>query len=107
VSVERKSKDHQKAHKGVELVPAAPPRSADPLMFWTNHPTENTLIDLRPFAHGTSEMGEIAGGQSRAFTGRPILIAQLAPALEATCAMMRPKSAYQVFDCASHVVAAS
>lgn len=62
MSVKRKSKDHQKAHKGVELVPAAPPRSADPLMFWTNHPTENTLIDLRPFAHGTSEMGELAGG---------------------------------------------
>lgn len=62
MSVKRKSKDHQKAHKGVELVPAAPPRSADPLMFWTNHPTENTLIDLRPFSHGTSEMGELVGG---------------------------------------------
>lgn len=92
MSVERKSKDHQKAHKGVELVPAAPPRSDDPLMFWTNHPTENALIDLRPFAHGTSEMGELVGGGSRAFTGRPILIAQLAPVLEATCAMMGYKA---------------
>lgn len=92
MSVKRKSKDHQKAHKGVELVPAAPPRSADPLMFWTNHPTENTLIDLRPFSHGTLEADKVVGEQSRAFTGRPILISQLAPAIEATCAMMGTKT---------------
>jgi hypothetical protein len=86
VSIRNQNKDHLKEHGGVKLVesPLAP-MSDDPLRFWTNHPTESTLIDLHMFAKGVSENPRPSGGGSWSgpFFGRPELIAELAPAIQA------------------------
>lgn len=87
MSIEKKNKDHLKEHGGVALVSPALPKSEDPLQFWTNHPTENTLIDLRPFADGEFEKPNFVTNWPGALTGRPTLIEELAPAVEAVCAM--------------------
>lgn len=83
MSIRNKNKDHLKEHGGVELVePALAPTSYDPLRFWTNHPTENTLVDLHVFADGAYER-LTAGLWSGPFSGRKELIAELAPAIQA------------------------
>lgn len=92
MSISKKNKDHLKEHAGVALAaPFVAPKSDDPLRFWTNHPTENTLVDLHPFADGEFEnphpLGSKTGTWGGPFTGRPQLIAELAPALEARCAL--------------------
>lgn len=92
MSIDKKNKDHLKEHAGVTLIaPMHLPRSDDPLCFSTNHPTETTFVDLHPFAdgefknpHPLSKLGKWGGP----FTGRPKLIAELAPALEARCALL-------------------
>lgn len=89
MSIEKKNKDHLKEHGGVALVPPALPKSDDPLQFWTNHPTQNTLVNLRTFADGEFEKPDFVTTWLGPFTGRPTLIAELAPALEAFCAMRR------------------
>lgn len=88
MSIEKKSKDHLKAHRGGTVAPPALLRSDDPLLFWTNHPTENISVDLRPFSLGEFEPATVfAQNWPGPFTGRPTLIAELAPALEACCAI--------------------
>lgn len=83
MSIRNKNKDHLKEHGGVELVePTLAPTSDDPLRFWTNHPTENTLVDLHVFADGEYERPTRAPW-SGSFSGRPELIAELAPAIQA------------------------
>jgi hypothetical protein len=83
MSIKNQSKDHIAQHAGVELVPlAALERGSDPLKFWTNHPTENFLVDLSVFAIGEDEPPTKAPW-SGPFSGRAQLIAELAPALEA------------------------
>lgn len=83
MSIRNKNKDHLKEHGGVELVePSLAPTNEDPLRFWTNHPTENRIVDLHIFAEGEYE--KPAGGLwSGPFFGRPELIAELAPAIQA------------------------
>src|SRR5574340_1238300 len=91
MSIDKKNKDHLKEHAGVALaVPVIASKSDDPLRFWTNHPTEGTLVDLHPFADGEfkNPHPKGAGTWGGPFTGRPQLIAELAPALEARCAMI-------------------
>lgn len=86
MTIRNKNKNHLKEHGGVELVaPTLAPTSDDPLRFWTNHPTESTLNDLHVFAEGQSETNNPTGGGSwsGAFSGRPELIAELAPAIQA------------------------
>lgn len=86
MTIRNKVKDHLKKHGGVELVaPTIAPKSDDPLRFWTNHPTENTLVDLHVFADGEYENSNPSGGSiwSGPFSGRPELIAELASALQA------------------------
>lgn len=86
MNIRNKNKDQLKIHTSIELVlPATAPTSDDPLRFWTGHPTENTLIDLREFRDGASETGNPHGGGSwsGAFTGRPELIAEVAAAIQA------------------------
>ncbi len=62
---------------GVEL-----PDHQDPLKFWTLHPKENTFVDLAVFALGQNEPSGNGGGTWHgAFSGRPQLIHQLAPAI--------------------------
>lgn len=92
MSIEKKSKDHLKEHGGVALVSPVLPQSDDPLKFWTNHPTENILVDLQPFVDGEFENQHPSGGNSGfwagPYTGRPKLIAELAPLLQARFAML-------------------
>lgn len=81
------NKDRLKEHTGMTLVvPTNVFTSTDPLLFWTNHPTENTLVDLHIFADGEGELNENSkkrGVWGGAYSGRPELIAELAPALQA------------------------
>lgn len=95
MSSHSRNKNNLKDHAGVAL--AAPPsslKSDDPLRFWTNHPTQNILVDLRPFADGEFERRHpyMGGNWGGPYSGRPILIAEIAPALEARCALLRQKS---------------
>jgi hypothetical protein len=87
VSIRRYEKDHLKQHAGVDLiaqVTPAPPEHSDPLKFWTEHPTENMLVDLTLFAEGEFERprGATEKQWRGPFTGRPQLILQLAPAVK-------------------------
>ncbi|MFO1305356.1 MAG: hypothetical protein U1F54_16640 [Burkholderiales bacterium] len=95
MSVGKKNKDHLKDHAGAALVaPAVALRGDDPLHFWTNHPTESAPFDLHPFADGEFKTPHPnqAGKWGGPFTGRPQLIAEIAPALEARCALLSPGS---------------
>ena len=90
MSIRNKCKDHLKDHAGVELVePTLEPQSNDPLRFWSGHPTENCLINLHPFADGETKNPHSNGGGSWAgpFSGRPQLILEIAPALQARCTL--------------------
>lgn len=94
MSIEKKDKDHLKEYGSVAPIPPLLPRSDDPLQFWTNHQTDNALVDLRPFADGEFEMpSAFANTWPGPFTGRPTLISELAPAVEAVCAMRGEKTA--------------
>lgn len=86
MSIRNKSKDNLKIHGGVELVDVTfAPASDDPLRFWTNHPIENTLVDLHIFAEGEYKNPSPNGGGtwSGSFNGRSELISELAPAIQA------------------------
>ena len=86
MSIRNKSKDHLKKHAGVVLVaPIEPPQSDDPLKFRTGHPTESTLVNLHVFADGAVKISNSNGKRrwSGNFTGRPELILELAPAIQA------------------------
>lgn len=89
MSIRNINKDHLKEHAGVELVTPeniALPDHEDPLKFWTHHDTENTLVDLTVFAQGVLKRPNNGTGKwGGPFTGRPQLILQLAPQLEANC----------------------
>ena len=82
MSIRTKNKDHLKEHGGVELVQALlVPTNDGPLRFWTNHPSENSLVDLHIFAVGESDHPHPngAGKWSGTFSGRKELISELAP----------------------------
>lgn len=100
MSIGKKNKDHLKKHAGVSAVGGEspePPKSDDPLYFWTNHPTENYAVDLRPFADGEFEnphpRGENVGAWRGAYAGRPRLIVELAPAIQAGASFSSKESA--------------
>lgn len=98
MSVRNKNKDHLKQHGGIELVEAAPaPQSDNPLRFWTQHPTENTLVDLRVFAQGESKNPRPKGGGnwSGPFSGRQELIMELAPAIQGRLTLAAPATCAQ------------
>lgn len=84
MSLREINKDHLREHAGLESVEATLPLPdhEDSLKFWTGHPTENPLVDLTVFV-----TGETAEQQDKRhagpFTGRPQLIRQLAPAINA------------------------
>lgn len=83
MSIRNNEKDHLREHAGVELVAFTNTSiNLDPLRFWSNHPTENALVDLHPFAEGVLE-NPSTGKWSGPFSGRPELIAELAPAIQA------------------------
>jgi hypothetical protein len=87
MSIKTRDKDNLKDHAGVALVPMESFKSDDPLQFWTNHPTENELVDLRCFADGEFKRPISGGKWAGPFTGRDALIRELMPAVEATYAL--------------------
>lgn len=102
MSIGKKDKDHLKKHADVSAVgaePTEPPKSDDPLDFWTNHPTENYAVNLHPFADGEFEnpnpMGKNTGRWGGPYIGRPNLIAELAPAIQAGVSLLSKRSAAQ------------
>lgn len=99
MSIRNPNKDHLNKHRGVEPVdtPLAP-QSDDPLRFWTQHPTENTLFELYVFADGENEKPTRARW-SGPFSGRPDLIMELAPAIQARLTLAAAKT------CAKYKVA--
>jgi hypothetical protein len=59
-----------------------PRESADPLKYWTKHDTKKMLVDLRVFRDGQAKNRQNRIGNWRGpFTGRPVLIAQIAPVM--------------------------
>ncbi|MBD0679933.1 hypothetical protein [Pseudomonas sp. PSB11] len=92
MSIRRYNKDHQWEFKNnhaetPELV--TPPPPLDALQFWTQHPTQNHLVDLKIFADGQDK----SLGTSKwngPFTGRPKLIRQLKPAIQAIFTGLSP-----------------
>ena len=118
MSIRNINKDHLKEHAGVNLVNLdllALPDHKDPLKFWTHHEKENMLVDLTVFAEGTIESPPTNGAQGVPFTGRPQLIRQLAPAIEAVCvgaarlSVRHTRSAlrawWRLFDAVEHMAA--
>jgi len=102
MSIGKKNKNHLNQHAGVSAVggePPEPPKSDDPLYFWTNHPTDNYAVNLHPLADGefenTHPKGKNAGYWGGAYTGRPNLIAELAPAIQASVLLLSKSSAIQ------------
>ena len=99
MSIGKKNKYHLKVHGGLALVGQlpTPPKSDDPLYFWTNHPTENYAVDLHSFADGQYEsphpISKNSGKWGGAYTGRPSLIKELAPAVQARVSLLNKKSA--------------
>lgn len=89
MSIRNKSKDNRVDRSALELVVApVAPLNADPLLFWTGHPTENSLVNLRPFATGEADTGKRAlNSPPPDYSGRPQLILELAPALQARLAL--------------------
>lgn len=86
MNIRQYNKDHLKDYERVELAPFAhhAPEQENPLLFWTEHTieSENYLVDLRVFANGEYE-NPSHGKWAGSFSGRPSLILQLAPALQA------------------------
>lgn len=101
MSIRNKNKDHLKENARVELVtPIMAPTSDDPLRFWTGHPTENTCVDLHPFANGEYQNPHRYGGGNWAgpYHGRSVLIRELAPAIQARCALTTQSTATHIFS---------
>lgn len=94
MSIEKKNKDNIKYDDELKSVSFhCTPIDNDPLRFWTNHPTDNTLVDLHFLADGQlkkdSPKNWGGGYWDGPFSGRPTLIAELAPALQARTSMLR------------------
>jgi hypothetical protein len=68
---------------------ASPPKppdgiESDPLVFWTRHPSEPSMVDLREFATGRTreDLGGRATRWAGDFTGRPELLNDLLPLIK-------------------------
>ncbi len=98
MGIRRYKKDHlREAAQPLAVVPApvasAEPASNEPLRFWTSHKEKPVLVDLEVFALGQQEGP--SGTWLGPFTGRPQLIAELAPALHATLGFASESSVSQ------------
>jgi hypothetical protein len=95
MSIRRHDKDHLKQlAEPVTRLPtvAASPESDDPLRFWTMH-EKSVLIDLTVFRDGQMQPPRLGNNWAGAFTGRPALIAQLAPVVRTVVEYLAPDSA--------------
>lgn len=94
----KRNKDHLKEHAGVELVEidSPPSDSGDPLRWWTQHPTDAWEVDLHDFAEGQTDNPWSNQGFAQLwagpFTGRPVLIRELAPHLKAKTVLLAEDS---------------
>ena len=82
MSIRSYNKDHLKEHASVSLADSIrldAPKSDDPLVFWTHHEKHPCEVNLHPLAEGQEKGNK---GRFIAFSGRPELIIQLAPAIE-------------------------
>lgn len=66
------------------------PESA--MLFWTRHSKRPTLVNLTLFRDGEAQRASPGGTWSGSFTGRPILIEQLAPVLKALVEYASPQT---------------
>ena len=85
MSIRNINKDQLRDRASLELVTPEHlplPDHKDPLKFWTQHETENTLVDLTVFAQGELKRARSSGRWAGPFAGRPKLILQLTPAIE-------------------------
>lgn len=100
MGIRRYKKDHLR-----ELAPALVevpaevlhPAGDNPLVFWTRH-KHPTLVNLHVFADGEDGVPEgtrSSNKPSRPFTGRSLLIAELAPALRALLEYAAPRTVSQ------------
>ncbi len=78
----------------VESPPVAP-STGDPLRFFTAHPTKPRLVDLTVFRDGTGQQARKSRLSAGHFTGRPALIAELAPAIQDALTPLAEKSVDQ------------
>lgn len=93
MSIGKRNKDHAaRCNEFDPRVSFAAPKSEDPLRFWTAYQSDNVLVDLHPFANGEMENSHFSGGGNWAgpYSGRPKLIEQLAPAIQAQAALAAP-----------------
>lgn len=85
MSIRHVDKDHLKVlAPKLEAVHRIPPREDldDPLVFWTQHPKSPFLIDLHFLAAGQTLPANDSPNWNGGFSGRPLLTAQLAPAIK-------------------------
>ena len=83
MSIRNVKKDHLKElARPVSAVPVVAvepvPTSDDPLRFWTKHSKKPCLVDLTPLKDGQTYLPN--GRWGGPYSGRPVLIEQLAPA---------------------------
>lgn len=79
----------------VESAAAQPPAN-DPLRFYTSHQTKACIVNLNVFRTGQTTRPTVGGSWAGPFTGRPELIAQLAPAIRDRMLPLAAKSVEQV-----------
>jgi hypothetical protein len=90
-------KDHLREHGGALTLVSEPsgPEVDDHLRFWTAHPSKPTLVDLNIFETGQQSIhakGKLWNGP---FSGRPALIAEMAPAIYDHLVSLAEKSVVQ------------
>ncbi|MBB6135872.1 hypothetical protein HD842_004049 [Massilia aurea] len=110
MSIRKHNKDHLR-EIAPALAEASDPKkfhqTESPLCFWTVH--ENpTLVDLTVFAVGDNSVANVVGTRLGGFSGRPLLIEELAPVMKAlmeyytpaTCAryLSSLRSWWRLFD---------
>lgn len=100
MGIRRYKKDHLKElAPALAEVPAEAPHAPpdDPLKFWTRH-EHPTFVNLSVFAEGDDGVPagtRTSGKPRRAFTGRPALIGELAPALRVLMEYAAPRTVGQ------------
>lgn len=84
MGIRRVNKDHLKQLAPAligAIAPALQTEPDSPLRFWTKHPTDPCLVILSPLELGEGKQAHSSSPRARAFSGRPQLILQLAPAV--------------------------
>ena len=95
MSIRKYNKDHLKERSGLDFDTfdvLDAPVSDDPLIFWTKHETDSHQINLHEFAQGKLR-GNANTVNFTPFSGRPNLIAQLAPGINDHLLGARPRTA--------------